>query len=140
MWLKLTTILLCVNLFATAVVAVLLFAPVELDIIYNEPFPVYPSEVKRGEEITWIVEFSKSNTFPATINRTIICADGNLVTLTSSETNVPKTERMIAVGGAVIPEKTSLGVCYTELVATYHINPLRNIEKTMRTQNFTVIE
>jgi len=127
-------------LFATAVVAVLLFAPVELDIIYNEPFPVYPSEVKRGEEITWIVEFSKTNSHPATINRTIVCADGNLVTLSASETNVPMTERMIAVGGVTIPEKTSLGVCYTELVATYHINPLRNIEKTMRTQNFTVIE
>jgi hypothetical protein len=118
----------------------LLAFPVRLDIIHNEPFPVYPEVVAIGQEIVWEVEFTKTNNYPATINRNIICADGNLVTLSSDETNVPESDRRIAKGSAFIPRKTSLGVCYIELKATYHINPIRDIQRTYVTRNFRVIE
>ena len=127
------------NLVALAIVGYSLFAPVELDIIYNEPFPVSPTVVQRGEYLSWEVEYSKTNDHPATIHRNIICGD-NLITLTSSETNAPRTERKTVTGGTIVPEKTSLGVCYVELIATYHINSFREIVRSMRTQDFTVIE
>jgi hypothetical protein len=129
-----------VNLGIAIFLFYLLAFPVRLDIVYNEPFPVYPDVVKKGEELTWVVEFSKSNNYPAILNRNILCADGNLVTLAPLETNVPPTERNKAIFSINIPEKSSLGECYLSVTATYHINPIRTIQRTYVTEVFTVIK
>lgn len=117
----------------------LLVAPVQLDEVYNEPFPVYPAELKKGEEVFWDIEYSKSNPYKAFINRNIICGD-NLVTLAPETTDAPYGDRVIARGSVVLPEKVSLGTCYIELKATYEINRLRTIQKTFVTQDFYIYE
>lgn len=139
-WNNLMFTVMSVNLLAAIYLFYMLAFPVQLDVIHNEPFPVYPTEIKKGEEIFWEVEYSKTNNFPATINRNIICEDGNLITLASDEVNAPQAVRKIAKGSAFIPNKTSLGKCYVELAATYHINPLRNETKSYKTTTFNVIE
>ena len=129
-----------INLGAVVWLFYTLAFPVQIAVLHNEPFPVYPSEVKRGEEISWKVELTKTNDYRATVNRNIVCADGNLVTLARSETNAPLGERIILNGSVTVPLKTSLGECYIEITPTYHINPLRDITKSYRTQSFNVIE
>jgi hypothetical protein len=118
-------------------VAWLLLAPVQLDEVHNEPFPVHPTELHKGDTIFWEIEYSKNNPYKAFINRNIICGD-NLVTLAPEETDAPWGYRIVAKGEVVLPEKVSIGTCYIELKATYEINKLRDIQKTFRTQEFII--
>ena len=120
-------------------VAWLFLAPVHLDGVYNEPFPVYPAEVSVGETLYWEVEYSKDNDYTVDINRNIICGD-DLVTLAPESTNVPQTERSLVTGSVVIPSKAGVGTCFVELRAEYHINKLRTIQKTFKTQEFDIIQ
>ena len=128
------------NFFAVVWLFYMLAFPVRLDVIHNEPFPVYPKELKRGEQINWEVEFTKTNDFPATINRTIVCQDGGVFLLAPEETNAPQGDRSVAKGGVVLPQNVSSGKCHVEFGATYHINPIRDIQRSYKTQTFNVIE
>lgn len=139
MMLNLLKYFLFINLGLVFWIFYLMAFPVTVDVIHNEPFTVYPEVVKRGEMISWEVEFTKTNPYPATLNRSIVCDDDTLIPLTSQITNFPQGDRQIAKGDVIIPEKTSAGVCHIELQATYHINPVRNIEKGYTTKDFLVI-
>jgi len=127
-----------VNLFAVCWLFYQMFYQPQLDIIHNEPFPVRPASVERGGVIQWEIEYTKTNDFPATIHRNIICEDGNLVTLASSVTNAPKGNHLKAINQLEVPLKTSLGVCYMELTADYEINNLRTVSRTYISQPFIV--
>lgn len=127
------------NILVLLYIVYLLWWPAPLPIIYNEPFPLDKTEVKRGEEISYYVELRKQADYRAVLNRNIICADGNLVTLAPQESGVSTGEQKIWVT-LTIPMKTSLGSCYLEMNNTYFINPLRTEYLTLKTQNFTVIE
>ena len=96
-------------------------------------------EVAKGDDLRLEIDYVKHGSYPATSDKNILCADGNLVTLSSSETNLPagKQKFMVMV---TVPAKTSFGPCYLEYVNVYHINPLRDIAKTWRTEIFTVVE
>jgi hypothetical protein len=128
-----------VNLLLFVAVAYLLYWPAPLPIVYNEPFPLDKTEVKRGEEISYFVHLDKRTQYAATLNRNIICDDGNLVTLASQESNAPVGEQQIWVS-ITVPMKTSLGTCHLEMNNAYHINPLRTEYVSLETQDFTVIE
>ena len=117
----------------------LLFSPAPLPIIYNEPFPLDKTEVKRGEEISYYIELNKTADYDAVLNRNIICDDGNLVTMAPGSSQVPTGEQKVWVT-VTVPMKTSLGACHLELTNVYKINPLRNETLNLRTQDFIVTD
>lgn len=127
------------NFLAVAWLFWMMFHPVELAEIYNEPFPIYPQEVKKGEELHYTIHFKKTKNYRVTSNKNIVCEDGNLVTLAPQTTNASLGEYK-ASSKIVIPENITLGVCYIEFKTTYHINPLRDMQRTLKTQKFTIIE
>ena len=129
------------NIFVLVGLYYLMFWPVPLAEIYNEPFPVTPQEVKRGETLYFTIDFEKRSHYTVTSHRAIICKDGNLVTLANhtSNTHAPLGRHQATIG-INLPDKVSNGECYIQLENTYDINPLREEHRTMRTQDFTVIE
>ena len=129
-----------INIMLLVAASYLMFWPVKLAVIYNEPFPVESYEVARGETLYFTIEFSKSRSYRVISHRSIICEDGNLITLSNSyaDTNAPVGRHTVTIG-ILIPEKSSLGKCYIQLENTYEINPLRTEYRTMRTQNFVII-
>ena len=117
----------------------LLFSPAPLPIIYNEPFPLDKTEVKRGEEISYYIELNKTDDYDAVLNRNIICDDGNLVTMAPGSSQVPTGEQKVWVT-VTVPMKTSLGTCHLELNNVYKINSLRHETLNLRTQDFIVTD
>lgn len=130
--------LLILNAIVIAVAGFLLFFPAQLPIIYNEPFPVYPTEVKKGETITYTMEVNKRKQYTVDVHKNIVCEDGNLVTLATNQTNIPLGKQTIRPE-VIIPAKASFATCYIEIVSVYEVNPLRSESQTMRTQTFKII-
>lgn len=128
-----------INFLALAAFAYLMLWPVAFPIIYNEPFPVSHSEIKKGETLSYVIDFYKFKDYVSEIHQNIICEDGNLMTLVPVNTNYPVGRHTIT-SSVVIPEKASYSKCYLELSVTYHINPLRSENRTMRTESFTIVE
>lgn len=136
---KLTAIMLFANLLVIAGAAGLLFWPAHLPIIYNEPFPVRPEVVYKGDTLFYTMELRKDSQYNADWNRNIICEDGNLVTLSPQHTDMPIGKQTVT-GSIVIPQKASFSVCYLQLEVSYQVNPLRREHQTMRTQSFTIVK
>lgn len=135
---RLTIALLVANGIVLAIAAYLLFAPAQLPIIYNEPFPVYPSEVRKGETLTYTMVVNKRKQFVVDVHKNIICDDGNLVTLVSNTTNIPLGKQTVRPA-VIIPAKASFATCYIEINSVYQVNPLRSETQTMKTQTFKII-
>lgn len=134
-----TSTIMAFNLLALLIMGWMLYAPIQLAEVYNEPFPVRPTEVHLGEDLEFQVHFKKTGDYAVTSNRNIICDDGNLVTLAPKESNAPKGEYKTWTS-VTIPQKASVGECYLEMTNTYYINALRTEERELRTQSFTIIE
>ena len=117
----------------------LAFGPVNLADVKNEPFPVRPYEVKRGETLEYFVHFEKFRTYDAISNRNIICDDGNLVTMSPKPSSAPIGEHETWTS-IVVPQKVSDGRCYLQMENTYYINPLRTEHRTLRTDYFFVVK
>lgn len=120
-------------------VAYMMFWPFPLTEVLNEPFPVEPYEIQRGDTITVFVEFEKYRDYPVELNKNIICNDGNLVTLAPSTSQAPTGHHDISIE-ITIPQKVSDGTCHFEFRNTYHINPLRQETLIRESQDFVVIE
>ena len=136
---KVTGAMMVMNVVILCIVAFMMLYPAPLPIIYNEPFPLDKTEVKRGEQISYLVHLNKRANYDAVLNRNIVCDDGNLVTLAPGSSHVGQGEQRIWVT-ITVPMKTSLGTCHLRLNNTYHINPLRDEHLELRTQDFNVIE
>jgi hypothetical protein len=106
----------------------------------KEPIQVLNAnkEVARGGDLILEIEYVKYDSFPVTSNKNIICEDGNLVTMASNSTNLPKGEQKFVVTFTV-PQKTSIGNCYLQYVNVYEVNPIRNITKVWTTETFKVV-
>lgn len=139
MILRLAAGIMSLNLVSLMVVIWALLVPVELPEIYNEPFPVSPAIVAKGEVLTYTIEYNKTHMMQVDTHKNIICEDGNLVTMAPTHTAAPTGTHRVDID-VTIPEKTSLGVCHIEITNTYHVNALRDENRTMQTQDFTVIE
>lgn len=135
---KLTIALLVGNVLTLIIAAYLLFFPARLPIVYNEPFPVYPTELHKGEVLTYTMDIDKRKAYSVRVNKNIVCNDGNLVTLASMITNIP-LGRNVITPEVIIPQKTSYGICHIEISSEYKVNPLRLETQHMRTQDFNVI-
>ena len=108
--------------------------------LVTEPFPVLNEnkEVQRGGVLYYQIEFTKYQDVPVTSHKNIICADGNLVTLATTNTDAPVGVHKV-VGEITIPEKTSLGECYVQFKTTYHINQFKEEQRERTTEVFNVI-
>lgn len=135
---KATVALLIINFFVVLVAAFLLFYPAQLPIVYNEPFPVYPTEVHKGDTITYTMEVNKRKQYTVNVHKNILCEDGNLVTLAPTKTNIPLGRQTIHPE-VIIPNKASFSTCFIEIVSVYEVNPLRTETQVMRTQNFKIV-
>lgn len=133
-----TVALLILNAFVVLAAGLLLFLPAQLPIIYNEPFPVYPTEVKKGETITYTMDVDKRKQYTVDVHKNIVCEDGNLVTLAPTKTNIPLGRQKITPE-VIIPSKASYSTCFIEIVSVYEVNPLRSETQVMRTQNFKIV-
>lgn len=131
--------LMIINIVAIAIVGWLLFHPVQLPIVYNQPFPTDKQEVKVGEEISYLIEINKTENRQVTINRNIICDDGSLVSMVPITSDIPLGKQNVWFS-FIVPLKTSFGKCYLEMKNIYRINPVREEKLTFRTQEFTVIK
>ena len=134
---KITIGMLGFNIAVLLVVGYMFFHPVDLAVIYNEPFPVEPKEVQRGEKVSYDIHYNKPKQYRVQSDKNIICEDGNLVTLAPVSSNSPVGEYSVTVS-VKVPEKTSLGSCFIQIQNTYYINAFRTVDKTMRTQDFIV--
>ena len=130
--------LLILNIITLLIAGVLLFWPAQLPIIYNEPFPVYPEVVHKGDTLTYTMVVNKRKQYQVDIHKNIVCEDGNLVTLAPTKTNIPLGKQTVRPE-VIIPTKASYSTCYIQINSTYHVNPLRNETQIMRTQNFKII-
>lgn len=135
---KATIALLLTNMVVIVIAAYMLFYPAQLPIIYNEPFPVTPNIVKKGETVSYVMEVNKRKAYSVNVSKNIICNDGNLVTLASVITNIPLGKSRVTPE-VVVPQKTSLGTCHITISSEYRINPLRTETQHMSTQDFIVI-
>jgi hypothetical protein len=135
---KATVGLLILNVITLVIAGVLLFWPAQLPIIYNEPFPVYPEVVHKGETLTFTMEVNKRKQYTVDVHKNIVCEDGNLVTLAPAHTNIPLGRQTVRPE-VVIPTKASYSTCYIEITSVYEVNPLRSETQVMRTQSFKII-
>jgi hypothetical protein len=133
-----TVCILVLNVIVLAIAGYLLFGPVKYTVIYNEPFPVTPGTVKRGEDLTYTIEYEKFKHYGVVTEQAMICADGNLVTLAPRTTNLP-LGRHTVTHTVTVPNKASFTTCYIELKQTITINRIRVTHTVMRTQSFSII-
>lgn len=118
----------------------LLIYPIKTIEVLNEPMPVIPQQVKRGEDFSVEVHYIKYVEADIHTDRSIECEDGNLVTLTPINRNFPLGENTIIINHTTIPEKTSLGMCKLVYVVHYKLNPLRTVVNKFETDWFEVIK
>ena len=104
------------------------------------PMPVEFSVIARGDEQTFVIEYTKYDEAEVVGTRTIQCEDGNLVTLTQIRTNLPIGSGVIHSIPFVIPQKTSLGMCKLVVNVRYDINPHKVVFDEYETVLFEVIE
>lgn len=116
-------------------------APVALPTV-TQPLPILNPghRVAIGEPI--LMELSVVKPVPldtAASSRWIACESGNLVTLTSTPTNLPVGTYTIVSDSVILPAKVSPGdVCRMNYLITYSINPVRDEQLALESEPFTV--
>lgn len=106
--------------------------------IDGQEYPV----VYKNEELFVNFHYIKYLSLPEHTFRTILCEDGNLVTLTDIFKNLVIGEHSIeSYNGLVIPQKTSSNIlCYVRFLITYEANHFRTITVPTQTELFYVME
>ena len=96
--------------------------------------------VRRGENLILQITYNKKFDIPTKNVRTLQCKDGSIVTLTPSESNLPKGEHTVIGSNFPVPDRTPLTQCKLILTVTYTVSPIRNITISHGTEYFNVIE
>lgn len=106
-----------------------------------QPFPVLNENktVERGGVLRYEAKLTKYSDVKVTNYKNIICKDGNLVTIAdlNNTSKVPLGTHTV-IGTQNIPHKTSLGECKLVFDVIYHVNQLKDVERTRETEWFTV--
>lgn len=98
------------------------------------------TEIKRGDELTFEMSYTKYINVHVDRSRYIVCDDGNLVTLSPDDIMLPLGKHIIRVNHFILPQKTSLSTCKVIWNAVYRVNPFREIVSTFESEKFKVIE
>jgi len=112
-----------------------------------EPIPVLNKnhQVAPEEAIVMKLAITKYNLFPLDTNNSILCSNGRIYTIGSI---VPNGKAILPVGKFTriqdsyhLPGDAEVGsTCHFEFQNTYKVNPIRNIIKTWKSENFSVKE
>jgi len=100
-------------------------------------------QVAIGESIIQELHINKpNNNVPIDVSRTLLCEDGNLVTLSPNvATNLPLGEYTIINDKYVLPPKVAIGSkCIFVWRQSYQVNPIKKIAVEWRSETFTVKE
>ena len=129
------------NLALIGLVAWWLLHPYTLPQI-KEPIPIENTDkiVAVGEPIRMKLQIDKPREMaPTSINRTISCNDGNLVTMTALAQDMPTGHYTIHSENFILPPKVAKGsTCRFNFVNTYKLNPLRSETETYSSEYFLV--
>lgn len=139
LWQFVSFIILFIAVAMVSVLGYFLFYP--YDIVHvKEPIKVINKDnLKTGDFLELMIEYDKHLELPTHTIRTIQCKDGNLVTLTPTESNFPIGQNVVIENSTVIPQKTSVNTqCKLVLSVTFEPNFIRKITETYETEWFFV--
>lgn len=103
----------------------------------TEPIPTYQQEVIAGQPIVIHFEYCKTVGAPEDLEVKLVGRD-IAVELPRQAGNTPKGCRESNVV-ILIPNETKAGVYYIQYKNIYKVNPIRRVEESFRTVDFTVI-
>lgn len=107
-----------------------------------QPIPVLNEghEVAIGERLVLRLDVNKAvPRDPVDSDRWLECESGNLVTLTSTISELPVGTYTVLSDDVVIPNKVTAGdVCTAWLAVDFRINPLRTEELQLASEPFTI--
>jgi hypothetical protein len=119
-----------------------LFWPVKTMVINNYSIPGMVATTaltfKRGEPISYKLDYCKYTTIPAIVTRTLI--DGQIITLSNTNGYLPTGCHTTIVETSVIPDSIGPGTYYLDMVLRYPINPFRTEVVHYRTNEFEVVK
>lgn len=129
------------NLLLIGMVAWWLLHPYTLPAI-KEPIPIMNENkiVAVGEPIKMKLQINKPREMaPTSINRTISCNDGNLVTMTALAQDMPTGSYTTHSENFILPPKVAKGsTCKFNFQNTYKLNPLRSETVIWSSEDFRV--
>ena len=89
-----------------------------------------------GDRIEYTITYFKYGDWVGTIYRSIV--DGTIVAFSPVTNNLPKGCRSTVKGDMVIPDYLSTGVYHLEATASYKVNPIRTVNISWKSQEFSV--
>lgn len=115
----------------------LVFWPFKTMETKNLPYPILNSPVEAGQIVVWEVDSCRYTDIAADVTRTLV---GEVtIQLNSEYQTLAKGCSVYRVATTIIPSYTPEGKYHIEIAATYRINPIRQIDRHFRTQEFEVI-
>lgn len=107
----------------------------------QSPYPIINEnrQVKRGEEIYYLVNYNKHMQVRAESTWFLECSDGSLITLAPTSTNFPIGRHTI-IRNTTIPTKVPLGECKIEQQIQFFVNPLQVQTFEFESEPFIVVE
>ena len=106
----------------------------------ESPLPTSSNVVNREQVLVSTMTYTKyTDLRPTNVTKSIICEDGNLVTLAAGNGNgLPQGTRTLEVE-TVVPAKTSKSICAVHWRVEFKPNPIRVITVWFQTEPFVVI-
>ena len=124
---------------AMVIIVGLLYWPVKvIDIKNSDAIQLDKKIYKRGDRITYTLDYCKYRNAPATVSRALV--NSIRINFTAYYNNLPKGCALVKNSDLVIPEFTDVGTYHIETTIEYQINPLRRIFKNWRSVDFQVVE
>lgn len=127
--------------FIAGVIAVALFWPVKTLEIKNyspdAPITIQNKDVRPGDRLIYELDYCKYSDGPVTVHRTLI--DGQVVTLTDTQGQLPLGCHSSTIATAVVPETINPGKYYLDVTVEYKINVIRTQYVHYHTDYFVVI-
>ena len=110
----------------------------------ESPVPIheYQDGYNRGDDLVFQLTYTKQRNYPGSdINRRIECEDGNLVTMTSFNSNLPISDepKTVLSPAMTIPDKVSDGWCWFVFTEEVPVNHFRMEENEDYSQSFYVL-
>jgi hypothetical protein len=117
----------------------LMFYPFKTLEVYDPVKVVGSKVVKRGDQMVFEISYEKYVDVDVDRTRYVLCNDGNLVTIAPDSVILPSGSHMFKINHFVIPAKISNSTCHMVWNSVYHVNPIRTIVVSFKSEDFTVV-
>lgn len=118
-------------------IAYLAFYPFKTVSFKTQPFPVLNQQpIKPSSVLEYEVDYCRYTQAPSKLTRTL--TGPSLITLVADTATGEPGCRKTKVNNVIIPTYALHGTYYLKINVCYQVNPLRNICKQVRTQDFKV--